>query len=140
MKTRKLLPLIILAVGAVLALSSCDAMLDAIFRTNQITVDVAVNGTIGNHPDFALPGRYVNLLLTGPGVSASADATWNSYDGIYAHYYFTFTDLPDGFFALDATYVGNIYGYGSTSITMPFVSSSNPDGTGKSVTLLMSTS
>ena len=44
MKMRKLLPLVLLAVGALFLLSSCDAMLDAIFPSNQIYVDVEVSG------------------------------------------------------------------------------------------------
>ena len=35
MKIRKILPLVLLAVGSVFLLSSCDAMLDAIFRTTR---------------------------------------------------------------------------------------------------------
>ena len=70
MKTRKILPLVLIVVGAAFLLSSCDAMLDAIYPSNQISVDVAVRGTIGYHPDFALPGRYVQLQLTGSGVNS----------------------------------------------------------------------
>jgi len=137
MKTRKLLPLIILAVVAVLALSSCDAILDAIFQSNQISVEVAVNTTIGRHTDF-FTGGYVNLQLTGPGVSSSVSAYYGSWDGLYAYYYFTFPKLPDGGYNLFATYFGSI----STSapiynITMPFKSPSNPDSTGQSVTIYL---
>jgi len=136
MKTRKLLPLIILAVAAVLALSSCDALLDGIFPSNQISVDVAVNTTSGHHTDF-LTGGYVSLQLTGPGVSSSASAYYGSWDGLYAHYYFTFTDLRDGGYNLSATYVGSLSSGTSAFITMPVEDPSNPDSTGKSVSILM---
>ena len=135
MKTRKLLPLIILAVVAVLTLSSCDALLDAIFASNQISVDVAVLGS--SHPDFAVSGRYVTVLLTGPGVSSSADTTYGSWDGTRAHFYFTFADLPDGGYNLSATFYGSSISGTSDFVTMPFIDSSNPDSTGKSVSLLL---
>ncbi len=48
MKMRKILPLVILAVGALVLLSGCDAMLDAIFPTAQITVDAAVTAAIAS--------------------------------------------------------------------------------------------
>ncbi len=40
MRTRKLVLLVLLAVGATFLLSSCDALLDAIYANNTINVTV----------------------------------------------------------------------------------------------------
>ena len=42
MRAKKLLPLILLAVGALFLLSSCDAILDAIYANNTLDVTVDV--------------------------------------------------------------------------------------------------
>jgi hypothetical protein len=100
MKNKKLLPLVLLAMAAVLMLSSCDAMLDAIFPSNQIFVDVAV--FIPSHADY--PFSTVTVILSGA-ASANGTASWDGYDSHgYAHYYFNFTDLKDGAYVIDAYY------------------------------------
>ncbi len=75
MKIKKLLPLVLLAVAAVLMLSSCDAMLDAIFPTNQIIVDVAVDAL--THTDYA--SSPVTVVLSGPS-PATASKHFDGYD------------------------------------------------------------
>jgi hypothetical protein len=117
-------------------LSSCDQILDAIYHpSNQIKVEVAVDTT--THPDFNL--GYVHLQLSGPGVSAWEKATWSgSESGGYAYYDFTFTKLPDGTFNFAATYFGRLSPIANghaNDITMPDINSSNPDSTGRSVTI-----
>ena len=101
MKIKKLLPLVLIAVAAVLMLSSCDALLDAIFPTNQIFVDVAVY--VPSHPDY--DSASVTVVLSGPS-SASNTAYWDgyydSYD--YAHYYVNLTGLKDGTYEIDVLY------------------------------------
>ena len=41
MRIRKILPVLLLAVGSLFLLTSCDALLDAIFSNNTITVYVS---------------------------------------------------------------------------------------------------
>lgn len=134
MKTKKLLPLVLLAVAAVLMLSSCDAMLDAIFPTNQIIVDVAVDAL--THTDYA--SSPVTVVLSGPS-SATASKHFDGYDfNNYAHYTFSFTNLKDGLYAIDAYYYGVTTGtwlVGPTYILMPDHSPFNPDSSGRSVTI-----
>ena len=50
MKMRKILPLVLLAVGSVFLLSSCDAMLDAIFSNNTVNVYVSEYNRHGDIP------------------------------------------------------------------------------------------
>lgn len=106
MKMRKLVPLVLLAVGSLFLLTSCDALLDAIFPSNVINLDVAVVAT--THADFTLSNAFVNVQIVGPGVADSVNASWSSYDGSYVHYYFTFIKLKNDAFTVYATYYGPI--------------------------------
>jgi hypothetical protein len=131
-------PFLLLIGGALLMLVGCDQMLDAIYHpSNQIKVTVEVN--ITTHPDFNM--GYVNLQLSGPGVSLVSRGTYNSSDSQYAYYYFTFSKLPDGNYNISATYYGKTSpsssGY-ANNITMPDFSPSNPDTTGRSVVITIS--
>ncbi|MGD0725260.1 MAG: hypothetical protein ABSB63_06820 [Spirochaetia bacterium] len=133
MKTKKLLPLVLLAVAAVLMLSSCDAMLDAIFPTNQIIVDVAVDALPGHHLDFAT--SPVTVVLSGP-TPATGTKYFDGYDIYnYAHYTFSFTNLKDGFYTINAYYYGAIPASAGTFISMPDHSPFNPDSSGRSTTV-----
>jgi len=102
MKMRKLLPVLILAVGSIFLLSSCDAMLDAIFASNQISVEALVNPA--THPDYAA-GGYVSITLydNTTGATKTTTATWGSFDG-WVHYYVSFTKLKDDNFSLTTSY------------------------------------
>ena len=75
MKMRKILPLVILAVTAFFLLSGCDALLDAIFSKDQITVDVAVYTP--SHSDYAV-GGYVVVQIWNPSGMISQDSKGNS--------------------------------------------------------------
>jgi hypothetical protein len=149
MKMRKLLPFVLLAVGALFLLSGCDAMLDAIFPSNQISVDVWV--TAYTHTDYAV-GAYVSVTLhdNTSGTSKTATTTWQSYDGYYVHYRVSFTKLKDDNFSLTSTYVDYLgyttstfyiydpsgYGYvgNGLNFTMPY--SNSGDSTGHSITVV----
>jgi hypothetical protein len=111
MKIKKLLPLVLLAVTAVLMLSSCDAMLDAIFPSDQISVDVMVNKhTLGT--DFYSDWYYgapstVSLTLydvTAGGASTNQVSGWTDIDSNSVHYVFTFPNLKDHVYTMKATY------------------------------------
>jgi len=119
MKIKKLLPLVLIAVAAVLMLSSCDALLDAIFPTNQIFVDVAVDAT--SHSDY--DSSSVTVVLSGPS-SGSDTAYWDGYFDSYgyAHYYVNLTGLKDGTYEIDVFYnptFGPAGGAGPYVITVP---------------------
>jgi hypothetical protein len=115
MKMRKILPIVILAVGSLFLLSGCDALLDAIFSSDVIYLDVWVQGT--THADFANGGSYENVMLMDGSLTVVANVSqyYSSYDGNYAHYYFTFNKLKDGTYYLSTTYVGQITGGHGTS-------------------------
>jgi len=135
MKIKKLLPLVLLAVAAVLMLSSCDAMLDAIFPTNQIIVDVSVDAL--THQDYAI--SPVSVYVSGPS-SASASKHFDGYDNYnYAHYTFSFTGLKDGFYTINAYYdshfTGTTWPSSTYGISMPDRSPYNPDSSGRSATV-----
>jgi len=160
MKIKKLLPLVLLAVAAVLMLSSCDAMLDAIFPTNQMTVDVAVSkNTIPAAAFYAdwYNAYYFNnnpstvaLTLTDitAGTSTTRVRSWSGADGIYVNYIFTFLNLKDHVYSLSAYYnsYSNSISYGPvttiwdgnipmSAVQLPYKNSS--DSTGHLVDLQM---
>jgi hypothetical protein len=152
MKTRKLLPLILLAVGALFALTSCDALLDLIFATNQISVDVRVNDAyVGVYTDWVYDTATVQVKLYDSSGLYKV-ATSNSVDrfGGYVHFYLTFSGLKDDTYHLIADYDGTYGGsfsdfrifdthnaeFISGSIKMPY-DDSLQDVTGHSVELRM---
>jgi hypothetical protein len=126
MKMRKLIPLAILAVVALVGLSSCDALLDGIFAQNQITVDVQV-------PQYTVPfyydwyygyGSYVKVTLTDSANKQSFQETYyySSADGSYVHFPLTFTNLADGTYSIETEYYSYYYYsyyYNSAYVTVP---------------------
>ena len=155
MKTRKILPLVLLAVGALFLLSGCDAILNAIFPDNQIFVDVRIRAVDypvdWSHTFYsgAYPGT-VTLTLTdvNTGSVTIANGSWTSVDTSFIHFPFTFTKLKSDTFNLTAvytsTYEGGPYvvstfydpsGNYLSAIAMPYTNSG--DSTGHSVNLYM---
>lgn len=133
MKMRKLLPLVLLAIGSIFLLSSCDALLDAIYANNTITVTVLVSTV--DYPGTAQnPSSYVVVTLSGASGGRSS-ASYSQYtSGVYAYYYPpSFIKQPNGNFIVTATY----YGYSggtyyqsspqSISISMPYNGSNTAD-------------
>ena len=110
MKIKKLLPLVLLAAATVLMLSSCDAMLDAIFPSNQISVDVmASKHTFGT--DFYSDWYHCNpstvtitLVDNTAGTMQTQVGSWTDIDNHYVHYVFTFLKLGDHVYSMTATY------------------------------------
>ncbi|MGA2378587.1 MAG: hypothetical protein ABSG85_04705 [Spirochaetia bacterium] len=159
MKMRKLLPLVLLAVGALFLLSGCDAMLDAIFPTNQIYVDVAINKASYPNDWFntwhfgSYPGTVtLQLYDVKSGSFTTATGSWMSVDYNYIHFAFVFTKLNDDTFELTANYLSVNYGpsgpnpifydpsgirmgFPVSSVSMPYKNSG--DSTGHSVNLYM---
>ena len=113
MKIRKILPVVILAVGSLFLLSGCDALLDAIFQNNQILVDVRIYGGVGGFPADWSASYYsglnsglvtLYLLDTNTGVTTTASGNWSSADIYYVHYAFNFTGLKNDVYEITAYY------------------------------------
>jgi hypothetical protein len=158
MKMRKLLPLAILAVVALVALSSCDAMLDAIFSKNSIKVDAWVYAPYTAYPsaywDYYYNSGSVTVSLSGAASTSQSVNSYSSYDGTYIHYILNFNGLADGTYYPSATFTGYYYGgttaastqiYNSSgtatisysSITMPYTGTYSTDSTGHSLSIVM---
>jgi hypothetical protein len=100
MKIRKILPLALLAIGSVFMLSSCDALLDAIFANN--TVNVSVAAYIPTNGYF--PGTdYVTVDIIGP-TSVSTTVGYSGSDFYYMYWDVTIPKLSDGTYTVQATY------------------------------------
>jgi len=154
MKMRKLLPLVLLAVGSLFLLTSCDALLDAIFASNQIQVQVSVyKGTNGAFFEDWLNGYPSTVTLTLSDINSGTQSTvvtsWDGIDSNYLYFNVQYIKLKDHTFTLSATYNSSYSGLsygpvtsfydpnnvGMGSIQMPY---SNPgDSTGHSVNLYM---
>jgi hypothetical protein len=104
-QTRKVV-LVFFAVGVVLLLSSCSAMLDAIYPERQI-INVTAKVALASHLDTATTGSYVNVQLTdtfGNTLSNLVVNTPTSSDATYAYYNFQFTKLKNATYGLYSYY------------------------------------
>jgi len=110
MRIRKILPLVLLAVGTLFMLTSCDKLLDFIFASNTINVDAQV--VTGVYPRWQ--NSSVSATLAGTGTSYSAGPTYASYPDSagYAHYTFSFPKLSNDTYTLTLT----LSYYGSTGV------------------------
>jgi hypothetical protein len=144
MRVKKLLPLILLAIGALFLLSSCDAILDALYANNTITVTAYV---ITTHPGATSYYSSVTVNLSGAsGATVSAGYSGSIYHDTvngfnYAIYYFSpIKRLPNGNYNMTSSYYDGVttsifsttYFYDQnenpyTSISMPFNGSSTAD-------------
>ena len=140
MKMRKILPLVILAVGALFLLSGCDQLLDAIFQNNQIYVDVRVSGSGPFASDYDKTstfgynsGRVIVYLQDSRGHITSASTYWTSLDNFSVHYGINFTGLKDDTFLVYADYTSYYTPLNVGSITTSAVQLVTPhDATGHS--------
>ena len=111
MKMRKILPLVILAVGALFLLSGCDAMLDAIFQKDNIDVDVAVPAAqysfVYNDYYYGTnPQVTCNLYDASGSPITATSAGWSYWDGTYLHFTMSFKNLKDNTYTFYAAYAG----------------------------------
>jgi len=112
MRVKKLLPLILLAVGAVFLLSSCDAILDAIYANNTINVTVEIPNA---YPGYNNPYSYVTVTLGGAsGATESVSVTNPGLLASYGYYYLpSMKKLPNGNYSITTQYYdasnGNTY-------------------------------
>jgi hypothetical protein len=107
MRVKKLLPLILLTVGALFLLSSCDAILNALYANNTINVTLTVStGDVG----VFSPKSYVNVVISG--ATGGTQTSYYSYTSVYNYYdTLSFSRLPNGNYTVTAYYFG--YGLGT---------------------------
>lgn len=124
MKIRKILPLLLLAFGSVFLLSSCDALLDAIFSNNTISVYVSVY-----IPSYGYsPYDTVSVSVSGEPL---ATAGYSGDDGLYMYWSVSVPKLSDGLYSV-TVYLNHVGGlppfgvYPSTQSTYLPASSGNP--------------
>jgi hypothetical protein len=131
MRVKKLLPLILLAVGALFLLSSCDAILDALYANNTINVTPTVSNA---YPGAVSPKSYVNVIISG--ATGGTQTAYYSYTSSSVNYYDTlsFSKLPNGNYTIAAYYFeyaggGTYLEYGPQyqSLSMPYNGSSSAD-------------
>ena len=113
MNINRRLPLALLIAGIVILLSSCNAMLDAIYPERQI-IDVHVQVSAINHSDFVLTTSFVNVQLTdssGYTITGAVALGPTSVTGGYVDYYITFTKLKNQSYGLSSYYYGSGFTY-----------------------------
>jgi hypothetical protein len=142
MKMRKILPLVILAVGSVVLLSGCDMLLNAIFQNNQIFVDVRVSSfNYGadwtESYNFGVNSGRVTVYVvanSGSGSVTQASSYWTSADTLYVHYGFNFTGLKNDTYQVYAVYTSYYSGGGGPS-TAQYVAPNDSTGGSANVTI-----
>ena len=104
MRVKKLLPLILLAVGALFLLSSCDAILDALYANNTINVAVTVYNSV-HSPGYASPYSSVSVTLGGASGGTQSAYLDTYVPGSYGLYVLPpFKKLPNGSYTITTTY------------------------------------
>jgi hypothetical protein len=103
MKMRNAIPTALLAVAAVFFLSGCDALLRAIYPTdNNVTVRVKMDARA--NPDYAYHDAVIQLYKSGAGLVAQQSVGHEYvFDG-WAYYGITFKGIPDGQYSIKACF------------------------------------
>lgn len=84
----------LLASGMLFLLAGCGQLMNLIYPSNVISVDVRV--LAASHPDWAAPGSTVTVVLTSDsGQVFSQSAGTPTFDGSYARFLVTVTKLPN---------------------------------------------
>lgn len=109
MKIRKILLLVLLAAGSVFLLSSCDALLDAIFANNTVTVYVSAyipTWCIYSYPFYLLTSSTdkVPVTINGP-KNVSTYASYSGNDGSYMYWTLVVPQLSDGLYSVNVQYL-----------------------------------
>ncbi len=90
-------------VGLVLALTGCGQVMNVIYPSNAMAVDVRVLAS--THADWSQPGASVTVTAASDaGQSFSQTATTATFDGTYAHFVVTLTKLPNQKYTLVSSY------------------------------------
>ncbi len=101
--------LVLSAVGMALVLSGCGQLMNLIYPSNAITVDVRVLAS--SHTDWSLPGSSVTVSLSSDaGQTFSQTATSATFDGTFAHFPVALTKLPNQKYTLVTSYTSGANG------------------------------
>ncbi len=91
------------AAGTVFLLAGCGQLMNLIYPSNVISMDVRVLASA--HPDWASPGSMATITLASDAgqtfTQSSASAT---FDGAYAHYLITVSKLPNEKYTIVTSY------------------------------------
>lgn|GEM_PF-6278355 len=105
MRTVRKWALMLSAAGLVLVLTGCGQLMNVIYPSNAIAVDVRVMASA--HPDWARPGSVTTVTATSDaGQSFTQSAVSGSFDGTYAHFLVVLTKLPNQRYTLVTSYTG----------------------------------
>ena len=95
--------------GLVLALTGCGQIMNIIYPSNAMSVDVRV--LAANHPDWSQEGSGVTVTVTSDaGQTFSQTSSTGTFDGTYAHFTVTITKLPNQTYTLVTSYTSGASG------------------------------
>jgi hypothetical protein len=100
MKMRKILPLALLAIASVFLLSSCDALLDAIFAKNTINIYVSADWTVHGYTGT----DYVSFQISNGSTIVTGNLGYSGNDSRYMYWDISVPDLPDGTYTVSVVY------------------------------------
>jgi len=96
---------LILPAAGLAFLAGCGQLLNVIYPSNAIAVDVRVVASA--HADWAQPGSSVTVTATSDaGQSFTQSAVAGSFDGTYAHFLVVLPKLPNQKYTLVTSYTG----------------------------------
>lgn len=91
------------AASLALLLSGCGQLMNVIYPSNAMAVDVRV--LVSSHADWAEPGSSVTVTVSSDaGQTFSQTATAATFDGTYAHFPVIITKLPNQKYTLVTSY------------------------------------
>ena len=100
---------LVMAAALALVLSGCSQVLNLIYPSNAISVDVRVLAS--SHPDWSQPGSSVTVSASSDaGQTFTQTATSATYDGTYAHFLVVLTKLPNQRYTLVTSYTSGASG------------------------------
>lgn len=100
---------LVMAAALGLGLSGCSQVLNLIYPSNAISMDVRVLAS--SHPDWSQPGSSVTVAASSDaGQAFSQTATTATYDGTYAHFQVVLTKLPNQRYTLVTSYTSGSSG------------------------------
>ena len=92
--------------GAALSVTGCGQLMNLIYPSNVISVDVRV--VAANHRDWLLAGSSVSVTVSSDtGQTFTQTASAASFDGTYAHFPVTLTKLPNQKYTLVTSYTSS---------------------------------
>jgi hypothetical protein len=98
-----------LAAAVVFALTGCGQLMNLIYPSNAISVDVRV--LVSSHPDWSQPGSNVTVsLASDAGQTFSQTAVTGTFDGTYAHFIVSLSKLPNQKYTLVTSYTSGANG------------------------------